>query len=148
MAMVEGSIEIDRPPREVFSFVTDFSRYSEWQSAIVSVRKDHDGPLRLGSRARVIRLVGPRKVGGIDEITEFDPPSSWTVRAVGGPLLAIARGTIRPVSNGERSLLTTTLDFRGQGVGKLIAPLARRQARKQLPGNLRTLKHLIERPSD
>lgn len=37
------------------------------------------------------------------------------------------------------------LDFEGHGIGKLLVPLVvRRQARKEMPANLATLKQRIE----
>jgi hypothetical protein len=54
------------------------------------------------------------------------------VRGPGGPLTAIAIATIEPLEDGERSRVTIALDFDAHGIGKLLVPLVRRQARKQL----------------
>jgi uncharacterized protein YndB with AHSA1/START domain len=145
MPTVQGSIEIARPPDEVFGVVTDSSRYPEWQASVLSSRPEDDGPVVVGSKTVVTRRVGPRQVVGIEQVTEFDPPRRWTVRATGGPVTAAAKGEIRPVDTGRQSFLTIALQFEGQGVGKLLVPLIARQARKQLSGNLRKLKDLIER---
>lgn len=142
-AMVE-SIDIARRPEDVFSYVTEFSHFPEWQAGVLSVRPEGDAPLGLGSRAAVTRQGGPRKFPRIEEITEFDPPRSWTVRGVGGPLIAIAKGTIEPLDGGERSRLTIALEFEAHGVGKSLLPLIRRQARRQLPRNEQRLKSLLE----
>ena len=69
------------------------------------------------------------------------------MRGVGGPLVAIAKGTIEPLDDGERSRLTITLDFEGHGPGRLLLPLVRRQARRQLAANERRLKQILERES-
>ncbi|MGH3109330.1 MAG: SRPBCC family protein, partial [Gaiellaceae bacterium] len=37
-------MEIDRRPEEVFAYVTDPSRFTEWQDAVVSARLHEDGP--------------------------------------------------------------------------------------------------------
>jgi hypothetical protein len=66
------------------------------------------------------------------------------VRGVGGPLTAIARGTIEPVDEGERSRVTIALEFEGHGMGKSLLLLVRRQARRQLPRNEQRLKELLE----
>jgi hypothetical protein len=68
------------------------------------------------------------------------------VRGVGGPLVAIATGTIEPLANGQRSRLTMALDFEGRGIGRLLVPLLiRPQARRQLPRNQRRLKKILQR---
>jgi hypothetical protein len=59
---------------------------------------------------------------------------------------AIAKGTIEPLEDGERSRVTIALEFEGHGIGRLLVPLViRRQARKQLPRNEQRLKELLER---
>jgi uncharacterized protein YndB with AHSA1/START domain len=145
MAAIVQSIEIACRPEDIFSYVTDFSHYPEWQGGIVSARRDGNSPLAVGSRAVVTRRVGPRELPRTEEITELNPPRAWMVRSVGGPLTAIARGTIEPLGEGERSLVTIALEFEGHGIGKLLVPLVvRRQARRQLPKNEQKLKELLE----
>jgi uncharacterized protein YndB with AHSA1/START domain len=147
MAMIIESIEIARRPEDVFSYATDFSRFPEWQGGVSSARPQGEASLAVGSRAVVTRRAGPRTLPRSEEITELYPPRSWTVRGVGGPLVAIAKGTIEPLDDGERSRLTITLDFEGHGPGRLLLPLVRRQARRQLPANERRLKQILERES-
>jgi carbon monoxide dehydrogenase subunit G len=146
MAKIVESIDIARRPEDVFAYAIDFSRFPEWQAGVASVRRHGDGPLGVGSRADVTRRVGPRDLPRTEEITELNPPRTWAVRGVGGPAVAIARGTIEPLDDGERSRVTVALDFEGRGIGKLLVPLViRRQARKQLPRNEAKLKELLER---
>jgi uncharacterized protein YndB with AHSA1/START domain len=147
MPTIVESIEIARRPEEVFSYATDFSHFPEWQGGVVSVRRDDDAPLGVGSTAAVTRRAGPRELARTEQITELSPPRSWAVRGVGGSLTAIARGTIEPLDGGERSRVTIALDFEARGIGKLLVPLVRRQARKQLPKNERQLKEVLERQS-
>jgi uncharacterized protein YndB with AHSA1/START domain len=147
MAAIVESIEISRRPEDVFSYVTDFSHYPDWQGGVVSARREGDAPPAVGSRAVVTRRVGPREMTGNEEITELNPPRSWAVRALGGgPLTAIAKGTIEPLGDGERSRVTIALEFEGHGIGRLLIPLfVRRQTRKQLPRNEQKLKEILER---
>jgi hypothetical protein len=148
MAAIEESIEISRPPEEVFCYATDFSHFSRWQQRVVSARQDGDEPLAVGTTAAVTRRVGPRQVVTTEEITALDPPTTWQVRGSGNiPVTAIAKGTIRPLDAGSRSLVTIALEFRGYGVGKLLAPLIRRQSRRQLPKDQKRLKELLEHRS-
>lgn len=145
MAVIAESIEISRHPEDVFSYATDYSNFPQWQRQVVSARQEDRAPLAVGSRAAVIRRVGPRQVLTTEEITELDPPRAWQVRGTGRmPLVAIANGTIKPLEGGQRSLLTIALEFDGHGIGKLLAPLIRHQSRKQLPKDGKRLKELLE----
>src|SRR6266542_691626 len=117
----------------------------EWQEGIVSVRREGNTPLAVGSKAVVTRRVGPRQLPGTEEITELSFPRTWMVRAVGGPVTAIAKGAIEPLDDGMRSRVTIALEFEGHGIGKLLVPLViRRQARKQLPKNEQKLREVLE----
>lgn len=146
MAEIAASIDISRRPGDVFAYGADFSHYPEWQGGVVSARRQGDGPPAVGSRAIVTRQAGRRELARTEEITELNPPRTWTVHGAGGPLIAIAKVTIEPIDAGQRSHVTMTLDFKAHGIGRLLLPLViRRQARKQLPKNQQRLKEVLER---
>jgi len=146
MAAIVESIEISRRPEDVFSYVTDPSRLPEWQESVVAVRREGDAPLAVGSRAVVTRRVGRREQAMTAELTELNPPSSWAVRGIDGPIRGNVKGTIEPLGDGERSRVTIALDFEAHGIGKLLVPLVvRRQARTEMPRNQQKLKELLER---
>src|SRR5919198_5913983 len=145
MAPIVNSIEIARRPEDVFSYVTDPSHLPEWQESVVSVRREGDGPAGVGSRAVVTRRIGPREQPMTVELSELNPPSSWAVRGVDGPVRGMAKGTIEPLGDGDRSRVTIALDFETHGIGKLLVPLVvRRQARAEMPINMRKLKERLE----
>jgi uncharacterized protein YndB with AHSA1/START domain len=147
MPAIVESIDISRRPEDVFAYATDFARFPEWQGGVVSARVESDDPLTVGSRAVVTRRLGPRELPGTEEITALSPPRSWVVRGVGGPLTAVAKGTVEPLDGGERSRVTIALEFEGNGIARLLVPLVSRQARKQLPKNEQMLKEILERQS-
>jgi hypothetical protein len=146
MGPIVESIEISRRPEDVFSYATDFAHFPTWQGGVVSSSRDRGGLLEVGSTASVTRHIGPRRLARTEQITEFDPPRRWAVRGLGGPLVAIATGTIEPLADGQRSRLTIAVDFEGRGIGRLLVLLLiRPQARRQLPRNERRLKEVLER---
>lgn len=145
MAPIVTSTEISRPPEEVFAYVTDPSRISEWQESIVSARVERSGPPAVGSRVVQTRRMGRREQAMTSEITQLSPPTTWAVRGVDGPVRGMVKGTVEPVGDGERSRVTIELDFEAHGIGRLLVPLvARPQARKQMPTNMQMLKQRLE----
>jgi hypothetical protein len=52
---------------------------------------------------------------------------------------------VEPVAEGARARVTVNFDLEGHGLGVLIAPFARRQARKQVPADHARLKEILER---
>ena len=74
----------------------------------------------------------------------MDPPRTWGVRGIDGPIRAAVNLTVEPLTDGT-SRLTIAVDFEGHGIGKILVPLlVRRQAQKEMPANLATLKDRIE----
>lgn len=142
MAAIIESVEIARSPEDVFDYVADLGRHGEWQEQIVSVRVDTDGPTRVGSRATETRRVpgGPREF--TYEMTELERPRKASFRGLNGPVRPFGTVTIDPIDSGSR--VTLQLDFEGHGIGKLLAPLARRDARKQVPLDQARLKSRLE----
>ena len=145
MTPIVNSIEISRRPEDVFAYVTDPSRLAEWQESVVAVRPAGSASHGVGSRFVVTRRVGPREIPMTTEITELNPPSSWRIRGVDGPVRGIVKGTIEPLDGGERSRLTIELDFDSHGIGKVLVPLVvRRQAGAEMPRNQQKLKERLE----
>jgi Polyketide cyclase / dehydrase and lipid transport len=58
MAPIISTIEVGRPAADVFSYVTDPSRFGEWQKNVVGGQMEGDGPTRVGSRCITRRRIG------------------------------------------------------------------------------------------
>ena len=144
MAPITNSVEIARKPEEVFAYLDDLSRHGEWQEQIVNIQMRTEGPTRVGTRATQTR----RAPGGDQtftyELTEHDPPRKASFRAIDGPVRPVGMISVEPLEGGSRSRVTLQLDFEGHGIGKLMAPLAKRQARKQVPKDQARLKERLE----
>src|SRR5882724_10836465 len=147
MAPVTTTIDVDRPAAEVFAYATDPTRFHEWQQGVVDGHMDQAGPPSVGARCMTTRRIGGANRASTSQLTHIDPPKSWGVRGIDGPIRAIVDLTVEPVT-AERSRLTIAVDFVGHGIGKLLVPLVvRRQAGKEMPSNLATLKRRLERPN-
>lgn len=145
MAAIVHSVEIDRGPDEVFAYVTDPSRFTEWQAAVVSAHAEGSGPLQEGSRLVMTRRMGRRDQTMTSEYTEYDSPRSYSFRVLDGPVRAIGKGRFEPLDDGDRTRFTMELDFEGHGIGKLLVPLVvRRQAAKELAASHEDLKRMLE----
>jgi uncharacterized membrane protein len=147
MTAITQSIEISRRPEEVFAYLDDLARHVEWQEELVSAHVQPDGPTKLGTRSTETRRMGKREQTSTYEITEHEPPHVFAFRGVDGPIRPIGRGTIESLADGARSRVTINLDFEGHGLGKLMLPLVRSQARKQVPKNQQRLKERLESES-
>jgi uncharacterized membrane protein len=142
MAPITASIEIDRAPEDVFAYLDDLSRHTEWQEQLREVRVETEGPTRVGTRFRQKRKVPGSVQKMTYEITEHDPPRSASWRGLDGAIRAFGTVSVSPADGGSRVLLQ--LDFEGHGLGKLLLPLVRSQARKQVPQDQQRLKARLE----
>jgi uncharacterized protein YndB with AHSA1/START domain len=144
MPPIVHSIEIDRPPEEVFPYVTDPARFAEWQYDVERVRMDGDGLPGVGSRFTTTRRIGRAERTMIQEITEIDPPRSWAAHGVAGPIRPSASISVEPLNDSTRSRVTFALDFKGHGVGVPLVPVIRRIAAKGAPTSYKNLKKRLE----
>lgn len=143
--MITDSIEINRPQDEVFAYLDELDKHSEWQGDLISSKLETEGPVRVGTRASDTRKVpgGPREM--TYEITEHDPPHKSSWRVLDGPVRAVGSVVVDPLDDGARSRVTVEFNLEGHGIGVLIAPFARMQARKQVPRDQAKLKEILER---
>ena len=148
MAAIVTSTEIERAAAEVFAYATDPTLFREWQNGVVDGHMD--GPAeQAGSPAVGSKCVTTRRIGGANrpstaKLVHIDPPRTWSVRGIDGPIRAAVDVLVEPVT-GARSRLTISVDFTGHGIGKILVPLVvRREARKEMPDNIATLKQRLE----
>jgi uncharacterized protein YndB with AHSA1/START domain len=145
MAPLVSSIEIARPQEEVFAYVTDPSTFSEWQAGVVGGNMEGGNTRAVGSKCMTTRRIGRAERAVTSEITKIEPPASWAVHGIDGPIRAAVEVTVEPLNGTARSRVTIALDFEGHGIGKLLVPLVvRRQARGEMPANLNRLKQRLE----
>ncbi|HVL94451.1 MAG TPA: SRPBCC family protein [Solirubrobacteraceae bacterium] len=81
-----NEITIQRPPAEVFAFVTDPQRLPEWQPLVVEVEVLGGGPLREGSVVREVRRLRGRRLEQTVEVAAYDPPRRFAMKILDGPV--------------------------------------------------------------
>ena len=141
------SIEVERPATEVFGYATDPQRFHEWQQGVVSGSLQSKGEPAVGDHCLTTRRIGGAERPATSEVVRLDPPRTWAVRGIDGPIRALVDVSVEALSD-ERSRITIAVDFEGHGIGKVLVPLVvRRQARAEMPGNLARLKQRLETPS-
>jgi Polyketide cyclase / dehydrase and lipid transport len=146
MSAIVTSTEVDRPADEVFAYATDPTRFVEWQGGVTGGHleaAEGRGP-QMGDVCVTTRRIGGAERGAESRLVIFDPPRSWAVRGTNGPIRALVDLTVVPLSE-DRSRLTISVDFQGHGIGRILVPLmVRREARKEMPVSLATLKANLE----
>ena len=144
MTAITETIEIGRSPEDVFAYLDQLERHGEWQTQIVSVTRETEGPTGVGTRAIDVRRTPIGKQSVSYEITEYDPPRKVSFRGLNGPIRPLGTVTVEPIGEG-RSRVTLQMELKGHGLlGKILAPLAQRDAHKQIPKDQQRLKERLE----
>jgi uncharacterized protein YndB with AHSA1/START domain len=144
MPPITTSTEVDRPAQDVFAYATDPTHFNEWQQGVVDGHMDQPDTPSVGTRCLTTRRIGGTNRPSTSEIVRINPPTTWSVRGIDGPIRTIVDVMVEPLPP-DRSRLTIAVDFEGHGIGKLLVPLViRSEARKEMPTNLATLKQRLE----
>lgn len=140
MVRFEFSVEVDRPPSEVFAYITDADRLPEWQSSAVEVQ--WQGEKAEGSRIHEVRKFLGRRMETELEVTEYEPDRRFGLRTISGPVPFSVSQVLEPTNGGTR------LMFVGEGEPggffKLAEPVVARVAERQFKNDFETLKDILE----
>ena len=79
---IEHSSDIAAPPETVWRLTTEIERWPELLEAMTSLQRLDEGPLRVGSSARIKQPGQPTRVW---TVTRFEPGHlfAWTTKALG-----------------------------------------------------------------
>jgi len=139
-----GSVLLDKPVQEVWRFLTDPDRDTNWRRPhVLSSRKLTDGPLAVGSRLETVNKFWGKRETVVTEITTMDPPSSLSWKQVNkGTFLTDGSYRLEGANGGTR--FTLALSGQGKGAFKLLAKrFARYQDREVIPLFLKQLKEAV-----
>jgi uncharacterized protein YndB with AHSA1/START domain len=142
MVTIENSTVINRPPEEVYAFVTDPANEAKWHADVLEAHKTSDGPLGVGSTIQfTFNFMGKKDIDLV--VREFDPPRREVVEATSkGPMAPTFTFTFEPGDGGTR--FTRKGNIRVSGWMRLMEPMMKGMASKRADGFLAKLKLLLE----
>ena len=142
MFTFDKSLFINRPPQEVFDFLTNPATFAQWEGSTESSEWTSEGPPGVGSTRRSVHRFLGRKIEGIDEFTIWDPPHRYGIKCVMGPISL--QGKIKLESQGNGTQLAETIQVESGGFFKIAERLIGRQIETQFDTNLATVKRMLE----
>jgi uncharacterized membrane protein len=114
----ENELQIDAPIDVVWRLTADVESWPSVTPTMTSIERLDDGPITVGSRARVKQ---PGQRAAVWTVTGLDPNRlfEWRTSVLG--MQMIGRHELAEVDGGTRNRLSLELTGRGSGVfGKLI----------------------------
>ena len=128
----ELTIEIARPPEDVFAYLTDVSNLPAWQTGVKGAT------LRNGRIEESRSLLG-RELHTTLEIVDRKEPRVFTLRALDSPVPFAVRHELEPADGGTRLTVIAEGDVPGFAAGLLS-----RRAEKQFRKDFERLKQILE----
>ena len=140
MPKFELTMDIARPPADVFAYLTDVSKLPEWQSSAISASAD--SPMQAGSRIRERRKFLGRDVQSELEVTRYEPPTHFDAKSRVGPAQLQIRHALEP--SGEGTRLHVELDVKIGTMMRIAAQGPLRIAEREFQADFERLKEILE----
>ena len=142
--VVEESVEITRPPDEVWNAIADYGFDREWRHGLRDMTPDPPGPPALGTKVHeVVRSSGRDYVADC-EVTELDPGVSYRFAGT-GTIGDLAGGrAVRPDDGGSGAVFTYTIEMQPKGGMRVLSPVLGPMVRSGLKKDLARLRVLLE----
>ena len=137
-----ASVQISRPPDEVFAFVADARNRPLWDESVESEELTSPEPIGVGSTVRTrVRSMG-REYVLTWEIVEHEPPSRQTIESTSGPFPT----TLAYQLSGQDGGTVVAFSVTGHPAGmlRLLEPLLARNTQKNLDRGFPRLKRFLE----
>jgi hypothetical protein len=144
MPTVESTIHINRPPRDVFAFVSDYQHDPRWRSEVVEMTYQGAGPNGLGRRALEKSNVFGRRLETLSEVTEYEPDAKIVSRSLSGPTPIVSYRWVTPDGAGTRFTYRLDVDVSKALFFRLLRPVLMPVYQKTLTSYLARLKQLLE----
>jgi carbon monoxide dehydrogenase subunit G len=145
MPRVDEEIVINRPPEEVFDFVTTPENDLRWVSTAVERQRESEGAIGVGSKIKAIDKFLGRRIESTLEVTGHEPPTRSTIE-LRGQITAHGTYALEPAGSGTRFHWALEADpgLGGLFLGRVTDPLVTWVFRRRVQGDLRRLKNVLE----
>lgn len=138
-----ASTDTQADPRTVWAALVDVGTWPRWTASMTTVERLDDGPLRLGSRARIKQPGFPPLVWEVGDLRE-DSEFTWTTRSPG--VRTVGRHVLTPTPDGGTRI---TLEVEQTGVlGAIVGALTKAKTRRFLEMEAAGLRAAAETSTD
>lgn len=143
MIQVDREIEVNRPAAEVFDRLTRIDDLPRWQPAIVEAALTSPPPIGVGSKIRVVAVVGGQRTEAIGTVTEFVRPELIGLEASAGPADVTARVVVTPLAATSCKVAFSTV-IRLGGMLRFVEGMARARIEAEAPAAAAAVKEWLE----
>ena len=139
---IEINTFINRPPADVFSYISNFENNPKWQGGMVDAWFTTDPPLRIGSTYSQIAVFLGRSIESTFKVTDYQ--AGRLVKASSEvSTFPITFTRIVAAENGG-SRVTAIVEGDASGIFKLAEPLLVNKVKKSIHKDYANLKKILE----
>lgn len=136
------SVDIERPPADVFAFIADLRNEPVWHVDIASVPADTPAEPEIGKVVPVKFKPFMGKTDGTFTALEYEPGSQIVYRAALAGLQPVLTYSVEPTGTGAR--FTRAVEMHPKGFARLMTPMMAVMVPKRNRVFLNNLKHALE----
>ena len=128
----------------VWKVVSDPDCYPDFMASLRRWETVTEGPARVGARYTVLWQIGSVPIGGVIEVSEFDPARDLAWIGISGVSLR-GRFRIRDAGNGRTKIVfRLAYESAGNLLGIIADHVASRQVGRNMSETLKNLKRMVE----
>ena len=142
MIYIDHTVTIDRPLEEVWDFVSDPANNPQWQSGVELSDQSPSGPIKIGTRVRIVRKFMGQRIEVVFETTVFEPNTQFAFKSLSGPLPISGSMAVAATDSGTEMTYQGTGE--AAGVHGLSETIISGLVNKQVKDDLKALKRLLE----
>ncbi|MFG1934766.1 SRPBCC family protein [Mycobacterium sp. NPDC048908] len=141
---VQRRCVIDADPDTVWKAVSDPDCYPQFMASLERWEQVTEGPAKKGARYTVHWKIGSVPIGGVVEVSEFDPSHDLAWIGISGVSLR-GRFRIRDAGDGRTKVIfRLAYESAGNLLGIIADRVAARQVGRNMSATLKNLKQMVE----
>jgi len=139
VAKFSHSVEIPRPPAEVFPWLLEQDKVPVWTGHLETYERLDDGEMGRGSRVRQVLEVSGRRIDVELEITTYDPPNGAETRFSTNGIEVVNAYELSGSQAG--TTLTQSVDAKPSGLtARMLIPIIQPRLEEKLTQDLERLR--------
>jgi len=139
VASFSHSVEIPRPPPEVFPWLLEEDKVPRWTGHLERYERVDGGPLGRGSKVRQVLDVSGRRIDVTLEVTAYEPPTGAQTRFSTNGIDVVNSYALQAAGTGTR--LTQSIEAKPSGLtARMLVPVVQPRLEQKLTEDLERLR--------
>jgi uncharacterized protein YndB with AHSA1/START domain len=142
VASFSHTVELPRPPAEVFPWLLEQDKVPQWTGHLRRYEQVGDGAIGTGTRVRQVLEVSGRMIDVELEVTSYDPPHGAETRFSSNGIDLVNHYRLEVAGAGTR--LTQSIDANPTSfTARMIVPLVQPRLEEKLTEDLERLRETL-----